>query len=344
MPASLTFTQFITPTKLTIDFLKELRRCVGKTVDEYVGTGCFEEMHTEYVITVPAIWSDNAKSLTGFCAQKAGMGNAKLITEPEAAMVHVLHGVLTEGFSLGDTYTICDAGGGTVDLITYKVTSVQPLTVEEVVQGDGGWYGSTYITRQFHEYILANHAKVVPSWTEKETAAALDGFENKTKRTFDDKDEQVVIKVPGARDFDKYAIKIHKQKVFIPAADIKVMFDRVCPSVVRLIKEQRTQAMMHNARITAIVLVGGFSQSPYLRRYLTNELAKTDKNIKIVAPKDGWSAVVRGALSRALPIVHTSFSGPQRILPKVVSRLARRFYGITQSRLFDANKDPESKK
>lgn len=117
------------------------------------------------------------------------------------------------------------------------------------------------------------------------------------------------------------------------------MFDQVCPTVFGLIKEQRRRAMMKGAVITAVILVGGFCQSPYLREYLKNKLALHDKKIKVIETKDGWSAVVRGALSRALPILasHQSF-------PRVTSRVARRFYGITDSRVFDPSFDPESKK
>lgn len=337
-PASLTPSSFITPTKLTIDFLKELLKCLEKSVDDLMGAGSFELIQREYVITVPAIWSEPAKDLTRFCAQKAGMGNVKLITEPEAAMVYALQEMQAGEFTVGDTFMICDAGGGTVDLITYKVTSNDPLRVEEVVQGDGDRCGSAFITRLFGQYILDNHAKL-PHWTEKHTATAIECFETRAKRKFEDKDTEVIIKVPGTGDYQKRNIKILKHKVFIPAADVKVMFDQVCPTVLSLIKEQRRRAAAKGVTITGIILVGGFCQSPYLRRYLRNQLTSMDKNIKFIEPKSGWSAIVRGALSRALPILpsHQNF-------PQITSRFARRFYGITDSRIFDPSTDPESKR
>lgn len=337
-PASLTPSTSITATKLTIDFLKELRKRLQETVDDLLVAGHFDSVHVEYVITVPAIWSDGAKDLTKFCAKQADLGDAKLITEPEAAMVHVLQHMSADEFAKGDTFMICDAGGGTVDLITYKVTSVEPLRVEEVVQGDGERCGSAYITRLFGNYVAKHHA-TLSTWTSENTAAILEGFETKAKRTFDDKDEHVIIKVPGAIDYHKRDIKIHKHKVFIPTADIKVMFDQVCPTVLSLIKEQRRRAKNKGIDITGVILVGGFCQSPYLRTYLAESLASIDRNIKIIVPRYGWSAVVRGALSRALPILPS-----QQGFPQVTSRFARRFYGITDSRVFDPSIDPESKR
>lgn len=153
-------------TRLTIDFLKEMRKCIEQSVDRHVAPGTLEFMHTEYVITVPAIWSDGAKDLTKYCAQEAGMCNTTLISEPEAAMVSVLQDKPVGEISAGDTYMVCDAGGGTVDLITYQVASIKPLTVREVSQGDDAWCGSTYITRQFRKYIMDNIEVLGPSWTQ----------------------------------------------------------------------------------------------------------------------------------------------------------------------------------
>lgn len=43
----------------------------------------------EYILTVPAVWSDKAKSDTIFCASQAGFGDMqkiRLITEPEESI------------------------------------------------------------------------------------------------------------------------------------------------------------------------------------------------------------------------------------------------------------------
>jgi len=38
---------------------------------------------------------------------------------------------------VGDAFVLCDAGGGTVDLISYEVDSVEPLELKELVPGTG---------------------------------------------------------------------------------------------------------------------------------------------------------------------------------------------------------------
>lgn len=70
----------------------------------------------EYIITVPAMWPESAQSITEKCAKDAGMAShrpVKIIAEPEAAGVYALDEMCREpGLDVGDTFLICDAGGG----------------------------------------------------------------------------------------------------------------------------------------------------------------------------------------------------------------------------------------
>lgn len=71
----------------------------------------------ETIITVPAVWSDKAKSDTLQCAHRAGFGQLdklRMITEPEAAAVYTFHQVreyavlLTKVLTPGNiSYQIC---------------------------------------------------------------------------------------------------------------------------------------------------------------------------------------------------------------------------------------------
>lgn len=48
---------------------------------------------------------------------------------------------------------MCDAGGGTVDLITYEVKNVQPLELAELVPGTGGMVGSLVLNKLFEKTV-----------------------------------------------------------------------------------------------------------------------------------------------------------------------------------------------
>ena len=96
-----------------------------------------------------------------------GVGTAlRLISEPEAAVVYALSALDPHGIKVGDTFVLCDAGGGTVDLITYKVSSLKPvLKLAEATTGSGSLCGSSFLNRGFHQY-LAEKLGNQPEWDE----------------------------------------------------------------------------------------------------------------------------------------------------------------------------------
>jgi molecular chaperone DnaK (HSP70) len=67
----------------------------------------------QFVLTVPAVWSDSAKDATLKAAEKAGMGKRhelQLISEPEAAAVYTLKAIQPNHLKVGDNFIVCDAG------------------------------------------------------------------------------------------------------------------------------------------------------------------------------------------------------------------------------------------
>jgi molecular chaperone DnaK (HSP70) len=70
-------------------------------------------------------------------AEKAGLSPVRLIKEPEAAALWTTK-KLDVAINSGDVFVVCDAGGGTVDLVSYEVQTTSPkLQVKEVVPGTG---------------------------------------------------------------------------------------------------------------------------------------------------------------------------------------------------------------
>ena len=55
---------------------------------------------------------------------------------------------------VGDTFVLCAAGRGTVDLISYKVSALKPvLEIAEAAPGSGSACGSTFLNRIFHRFL-----------------------------------------------------------------------------------------------------------------------------------------------------------------------------------------------
>jgi molecular chaperone DnaK (HSP70) len=92
-----------------------LRRTLTKTV--------VDTTPVRYTTTVPAMWSDIAKARTVKCASAAGMGdNVQVVSEPEAAVVYAIDDMKNnQDLQIGDSFILCDAGGGTVDLISKPI-------------------------------------------------------------------------------------------------------------------------------------------------------------------------------------------------------------------------------
>ena len=92
----------------------------------------------EFVLTVPAVWSDRAKDATLRAARRAGLPqDIRMISEPEAAAVYTLQSIQPNHLRIGDNFIVCDAGGGTTDIIAYEIRNVTPLRIEESVEGQG---------------------------------------------------------------------------------------------------------------------------------------------------------------------------------------------------------------
>lgn len=76
---------------------------------------------------------------------------------------------------VGRRFVVCDAGGGTVDLITYEVTKLEKLEVKEVTEGTGGKCGSSMLNMRFRRFLKQTHGEKY--WTDERLVLALNEFE-----------------------------------------------------------------------------------------------------------------------------------------------------------------------
>jgi molecular chaperone DnaK (HSP70) len=142
---------------LAIDYLTSVRKHVIKELRKKYGRTALDTLEVEWIITVPAVWSPEAKHATRECAEAAGMGKGDTLlmtSEPEAAAVFALKRLEPHNIKVGNNIVICDAGGGTVDLVTYRIESLHPdLKVEESGICSGGKCGSVFLNRVFEHMV-----------------------------------------------------------------------------------------------------------------------------------------------------------------------------------------------
>ncbi|WAR26409.1 HS12B-like protein [Mya arenaria] len=143
-----------------------------------------------YVITVPAIWDDNAKEFMRTAVKETGIDETRvtLALEPEAASIWCETLDVDTRASLAGTgtqYMVIDLGGGTADISIQE--KEQGGTLKEIHKPTGGPWGGTYVDAKylkFLEHIFGN--KAITSLKTEEMADYFDvirEFETK-KRTF----------------------------------------------------------------------------------------------------------------------------------------------------------------
>jgi len=264
----------------------------------------------DFVVTVPAIWSNGAKEATERAAAMAGFcGNQRiqLISEPEAAALYTLKHLSPSSLQLGRRFVVCDAGGGTVDLITYEVTQVNKLELKEVTEGTGGKCGSSMLNKRFRRHLKQTHGEKY--WTDERLVLAMNEFES-FKKDFSPRGEPLTLKVDAS-------LGLKRNRYTMPQEEMKSrIFDPIIKDIICLIKEQ---VAMAGDEVSAVVMVGGFGQSRYLKSKTRDAIAS---GIQVVQPENGWAAVVKGAVIHGL-----SQYAPSSATVEVASRVARRSYG-----------------
>ena len=164
------------------DYLKQLGSHLMYTLRQKLGEGIVRNVPREFILTVPAIWSDLAKTKTLKACRRAGGPfqdrPITLISEPEAAAIYTMHGLDPHGLQVGDSFVICDAGGGTVDLISYTITNLKPvLGIKEASPGSGALCGSTFLNKRF-EAFLRSRLGDQEGFDDEVLAEAMERFED----------------------------------------------------------------------------------------------------------------------------------------------------------------------
>lgn len=142
---------------IVTDYLMALRKHSEYILRSQIPETKIREFLLQFIITVPAIWSDLAQAKTRLCAEKAGMGLGSalhVISEPEAAAIYTLGAMSPKIMEIGSTFVLVDAGGGTVDLIFYTITALKPvIQIVEAAPGCGALCGLSFINQIFRKFL-----------------------------------------------------------------------------------------------------------------------------------------------------------------------------------------------
>ncbi|KAI9015298.1 hypothetical protein CLU79DRAFT_820506 [Phycomyces nitens] len=326
----------LTPLQVITDYLREFNNHVHKEFKDKLGA-IYHASKFRYCLTVPAIWDDRAKSIMREAAVLAGIvkrndhpDRLALTSEPEAASLYCEK--KSDEFSLtdGQRFMICDAGGGTVDLIVFEIEdSGGEKTLKEVTKGSGSSCGSTFLDENMRNLINGRFDKHADN-NKSAIEILMKHFVDSTKPGFDNEDDEYFT-VPavlslGGGEMSEIGVADGKLRVTVDELRDNV-FEPVVKQVLELISDQITQS---KKQIDAIFVVGGFGQSKYLGKRIKETF--NGKVGLISVPSRGEIAVTRGAVMLGL--------NPG----KVSHRVLRRTYGLIVSRRYNHLTDPPEKK
>ncbi|KAM5526222.1 hypothetical protein QSH57_001883 [Fusarium oxysporum f. sp. vasinfectum] len=312
------------------DFMKAMYSHALDKIGSKVPRDYLDLCEKSFVLSVPAVWSDKAKERTIQAAKKAGVYPVTLVKEPEAAALYTFM-TQERALSPGDCFVVCDAGGGTVDLISYEVVSTEPtLDLAELVPGKGNMSGSLGLNKRFAEAVRDLigdeewfRLKKLDAW-----ALAERQFDQEIKTSFTgDLDDDLIVNFPGARLEDNVDEGLERDSWFMSGETVHEIFEPLIADIVRLVNEQ-----VHSIKdekpdnpIKGIFLVGGFGSSEYLKSRI--EEAKPD--IQVIQPDDAWAAIVKGAALSRLSYTN------------VISTKATRHYGVSSWSIYEPAVDKD---
>ncbi|KAK4964856.1 hypothetical protein LTR28_003603, partial [Elasticomyces elasticus] len=225
------------------DYLRELHNHAKETFVRRYGEVFMSTTKMRLVLTVPAVWSDKAKNATMQAAERAGIHeDLSMITEPEAAAVYTLQAIQPNCLVVGDIFIVCDAGGGTVDLISYEIKQLSPaLRIEESTTGTGGLCGAVFLNMRFEAHcrdkIGAEKFDAMRTQQPRSWNTALNCFEEYVKRRFDPKNtDEFFIPLPGVMDDEDAGICAGF--LCLESEEIASIFEPVIADVIKLVEGQ----------------------------------------------------------------------------------------------------------
>ncbi|RBR18012.1 hypothetical protein FVER53590_07907 [Fusarium verticillioides] len=321
-----------TPVQILGDYLRQLWRHCRQNIVRAEGRRMMTVSIVHLVVTLPAIWPYYTRSRMTEALGHAGLLNITkaghttldFISEPEAAALTCLKENADRfNVRVGDHFVICDAGGGTVDLITYKIEKLDPLIISESVKGDGGLCGAMFLDEKFLNLLKETIPFEAHKSLDKQTFHKImeSDWEGGLKSSFCETSGDLLLQL----SYDGLInTNFFPSKFIIDVSEIREkVFDPVVKDVKQLVQKQ-VNAVKHKYKKKPkfVILVGGFGRSLYLHQCLQDAVG----NRVDVLQQDGekpWTAVLRGAVLHGLARTNHASS----IKVTVASRVSRHSYG-----------------
>ncbi|XP_061164251.1 uncharacterized protein LOC133173280 [Saccostrea echinata] len=306
-----------------------------------------------WVLTVPAIWGEQAKQMMQESAYQAGIQpcNVMLALEPEVASVYVKEIQIERQadelskYRPGKKFLVMDLGGGTADLTAMEVA--RDGSLKQLFRACGGDWGGNKINDNFVKLLgeLFGHSVIEKcKYEHKSDFLEIQHDIEVKKRKFSRSDSYKPLRfeIPYSFvdtiekhhqiDLTKLVVKSsfngkismqHGNKLELTAECVETMLFN--PVVNKIKQETEDIIQKLKGQIEDIMMVGGFSES----KFVYDTIRETFPRIKILRASEAGLAVLKGAVLFG----HT---------PRVISSRRCAFtYGVGLYRFFLQGHDPE---
>ena len=318
-----------------------------------------------WVLTVPALWSEEHKLFMRKAAVEAGIiedsssSSLLLCLEPEGASIQCREDAeptIRKQLFKDTVVLVLDCGGGTVDITVHKLNCDpdENFICEEILPSSGGCeWGSKYVDKYFEEFLQELFGDELYELYLRNAIARLEilkHFEMVKRKFVPGEDERSRLQLSFLSEelstnslvklIEKYNEKnpseFHLKKkgvacIDIPPALMKSFFQPLFENIkakVEQLLEQSASKVGYEAKF--VFMVGGFSESPFLKSEV-KKCFETDE-LQVLVPRRPQVSVIRGACMYGL--------NPRSI----TSRIAKKTYGINTLTTFDPERHPEEKK
>ena len=318
-----------------------------------------------WVLTVPALWSEENKMFMQNAAVEAGIvshwnsDNLLLCLEPEGASIQCREDAdenLKKQMKKNDIVLVLDNGGGTNDISVQKLKCEpnESFLSEEVLPSSGGCeWGSKYVDKNFEDFLKIFFGDELFNIYLKNALARLEilkHFELLKKKFNPGEDERSRLQLSylsenlsqeKLKELIENYNKNHdketqlKQRgsscIDIPPKLMISFFEPLFSKIKNKVTELLSQTQLKAGYLPKFIfMVGGFSESPFLKSEIKKKFESQE--ITVLAPKRPQVSVIRGAVMFGL--------NPRLI----TSRIAKMTYGINTLTTFNPERHPENKK
>ena len=260
-----------------------------------------------------------------YIPEEVSPNQLSLILEPEAAAVYCQnmspqqrapHCDESQPFT-SNNYIVVDVGGGTVDIVAYRVNCAPVPHMEVIQPPTGGAWGGSMVNLEFKKFLegiiedkeFSSYVKTADKTTNAKHLGQLNELIYETfelqKTIFGEKqlekNRKISVHIPFSflKQYESVLkrnistredVKLDDNELRIPYYKVKEFYDPVVDSILKCITEVLES---DNAESTKIYIVGGFGGCHYLYDVIRSHFGD---EYQYITPEDPDCAVIKGAI------------------------------------------------